>query len=42
MPMDAKKAIIIGAGSGIGKALADKHIREGHRVAIGARRKYMY
>ena len=36
-----KKVVIIGATSGIGKALALRYIREGHKVGITGRRKHL-
>ena len=36
--MEKKKIIILGATSGIGKALSERYISEGHRVGLAARR----
>ncbi len=37
--MNSKKIIIIGATSGIGKALAEKYLKEGHTLGITGRRE---
>ena len=36
-----KKVVIIGASSGLGKALALRYINEGHKVGITGRRKHL-
>ena len=39
MPFDYKRILVIGATSGIGKALADRFVHEGFKVIVVGRRQ---